>query len=472
MRIYEKFYMAGKWVTPDGKRHSEVINPATEEVVTKVPAGNETDVDNAVKAAHEAFASWSQTSAKKRADYLRAIAKKMKARRADFETVMVEELGVPISLVWDLQVSGPIGACEGYADRCAQMDEVEHINNSIVVKEPVGVCALINPWNYPLSQLIGKVAPALAAGCTMIVKAASQTPSHAFILAEIMDEVGLPAGVFNLVHGSGQVIGEAMSSHPLVDMVSFTGSTDAGIRVAQLAAPMVKRVCQELGGKSPYIITEDADLEAAVKYGVNDVMYNTGQSCNALTRMLVPEVHYEEAIKIAKNHAESLPVGDPNNTETIIGPMSSASQKATVIEYINKGIAEGARLVVGGTDLPAGIDKGAYVKPTIFADVDNKMTIAQEEIFGPVLCIIPTKDEDEAVAIANDTIYGLSSGVWAKDKESGQKLARRIRAGVCFVNGGKYNYDAPFGGYKQSGNGREWGDEGLSEYTETKAIQM
>ena len=287
-----------------------------------------------------------------------------------------------------------------------------------------------------------------------------------------MHEVGLPAGVFNLVHGSGRVIGEAMSSHPLVDMVSFTGSTDAGVRVAQLAAPMVKRVCQELGGKSPYIITEDADLEAAVKYGVDDCMYNTGQTCNALTRMLVPESRYEEAVKIAKNHAESLTVGDPINAETLIGPMSSASQQATVIEYINKGIAEGARLVTGGTDLPAGVDKGAYVKPTIFADVNNKMTIAQEEIFGPVLCMIPTKNEDDAVAIANDTIYGLSSGVWAKDKESGQKLARRIRAGVCFVNGGDYNYDAPFGGYKQSGNGREWGDEGLSEYTETKAIQM
>jgi len=391
MRVYEKLYIAGKWVMPKGKGHSEVINPATEEISARVPTANAADVDDAVKAAHRAFPSWSQTASVTRAEFLTAIATKMNERRSEFEAVMVDELGIPISVAWDLQLSGPIEACEGYAKRCAKMDEVEHNNNSIIIKEPIGVCALINPWNYPLLQLIGKVAPALTAGCTMVIKAASQTPSHAFILMEIMDEVGLPAGVVNLVHGPGSVIGEAMASHPLVDMVSFTGSTEAGVSVAQLAAPMVKRVCQELGGKSPYIITEDADLEAAVKYGVDDCMYNTGQTCNALTRMLVAESRYEEAVEIAKNYAETLTVGDPTNTEMLIGPMSSASQKATVISYIDKGIAEGARLVTGGTDMPAGVDKGFYVKPTIFADVNNQMTIAQEEIFGPVLCMIPTK---------------------------------------------------------------------------------
>ena len=472
MRIYDKIYINGQWIMPNGIGSNEVINPATEAVVAKVPYGDATDVDNAVKAARGAFDSWTNTSAEKRSEYLRKIADEMQKRSSDFETTMVEELGIPVSLADDYQVSGPIGACRGYADRCSQMDEVQEVNNSLVIKEAVGVCAFINPWNYPLSQMIGKVAPALAAGCTMVVKAASQTPSHAFILAEAIDAAGLPAGVFNLVHGAGRSIGETMCSHPDVDMVSFTGSTNAGIKIAEAAAPTVKRVCQELGGKSAYIITEDANLSDAIAYGVEDVMVNTGQTCTALTRMLVPESRYEEAIKIAKDYTEAMKVGDPADPESYIGPMSSESQRKTVLGYIEKGLKEGARLITGGIEMPDGLPKGAYVQPTIFADVNNQMIIAQEEIFGPVLSMIPYSDIDQAVTIANDTIFGLSSAVYAKDKPSAIAIARRLRAGQCYVNGGDFNYDAPFGGYKQSGNGREWGNEGMNEFVEIKSIQM
>jgi aldehyde dehydrogenase (NAD+) len=329
---------------------------------------------------------------------------------------------------------------------------------------------LINPWNYPLHQLIGKVAPALAAGCTIVAKPAAQTPLQDFIMAQIFEAVNLPAGVFNLVSGSGSDIGPLLSSHPDVDMVSFTGSTSAGIKVAQAAAPTVKRVCQELGGKSPYIITEDADLEAAVRYGVKDVMLNTGQTCNALTRMFVPRCRYEEAVKIAKKVAEENIVGDPNDTDVTMGPMASASQKQTVLNYIKTGIAEGARLVTGGIDIPSGLHGGAYVQPTIFADVTNEMVIAREEIFGPVLCMIVYDDIEEAIEMANDTVYGLSSGVYAKNKASALKIARRIRAGQCYIQGSYFNLEAPFGGFKQSGNGREWGDQAMREYIEIKAI--
>jgi len=472
MRIYSKLYIDGRWRTPSGTGTDNVVNPATEEVVATVPYGDAADVDNAVKAARVAFNNWSAMPSEKRAEYLHKIADEMQNRRADLEQTMVEELGIPIALADDYQVGGPIGACRGFADRCQLMDEEHQVNNSLVIREAIGVCAFINPWNYPLSQMIGKVAPALAAGCTMVVKAASQTPSHAFILAEIMDAAGLPAGVFNLVHGAGRTIGESMCSHPDVDMVSFTGSTSAGIKIAEAAAPTVKRVCQELGGKSAYIITEDADLVKAVEYGVHDVMANTGQTCTALTRMLVPASRYEEAVAIAKQYTESFIVGDPADPESYIGPMSSEDQRQTVLSYIEKGIAEGARLVTGGTEMPDGLTRGAYVRPTVFADVNNEMVIAQEEIFGPVTVMIPYADIDEAVAIANDSIYGLSSGVYAKDTKSAIKIARRLRAGQCYVNGGDFNYDAPFGGYKQSGNGREWGDEGMNEFIEIKSIQM
>jgi len=472
MRIYNKLYIDGQWVTPNGSGTNDVVSPSTLQVVATVPYGDATDVDVAVKAARAAFDSWSATPTDVRAKYLRAIADEMQKRLADFEDTMVEELGMPIALADDWQISGPIAACRDYADRAAFMDKTEEVDNVLIVKEAVGVCAFINPWNYPLHQMIGKMAPALAAGCTMVVKASSQTPSHAFILAEVIEAVGLPAGVFNLVHGSGRVMGESMCSHPDVDMVSFTGSTSAGIKIAEAAAPTVKRVCQELGGKSPYIITEDADLEKAVIYGVEDVMVNTGQTCTALTRMLVPRSRYEDAVQIAKTHAESLVVGDPADSKSYMGPMSSQGQRETVLDYINKGVAEGARLVTGGTELPEGIESGAYVRPTIFADVSNDMVIAQEEIFGPVMAMIPYDTLDEAVAMANDTIYGLSSGVYAKDKAAAIAIARRIRAGQCYTNGGGFSYQAPFGGFKQSGNGREWGDEGMGEFMETKSILL
>ena len=473
MRTYEKLYINGEWTTPNGKATSEVINPATNAVTTRVPAGDEIDVDRAVLAARAAFPSWSQTTTKERAELMRALADKLDERKEELEQVMVDELGMPIQLADDYQVSGPIESIRGFANRCEELDRVEEINNSLIYQEPVGVCAFINPWNYPMHQMIGKVAPALAAGCTMVVKAASQTPSHAFIMAEAIHAVGFPAGVFNLVHGSGRIIGEAMCRHPEVDMVSFTGSTSAGIRIAELAAPSIKRVCQELGGKSPFIITADADLKTAVEFGVDEVMANSGQTCSALTRMLVPESRYDEAVEIAQKFAEGLCIGDPTDPKSFMGPMSSEDQRQTVLEYIQKGIDEGARLVTGGTQRPEGLETGAYVLPTIFADVTNDMVIAREEIFGPVLTMIKYSDEAEAIRIANDTEFGLSSAVWAKDKESGLKIARQIRAGQVYVNGGAYNFDAPFGGYKQSGNGREWGGHhGLSEFLETKAIQM
>ena len=471
MRTYDKFYIGGQWVEPIGKGTSDVINPATGEISATVPYGNAEDVDAAVTAARNAFASWSQTSAATRADFLRKIAVEGEKRNADLTQTIIDELGMPIQNAALFQVDPLAIICESFADKAKLMDEQKEVGNSVVVNEPIGVCAMINPWNYPVWQMIGKVAPAIAAGCTMVVKAASQTPSHLFIFAEICDAVGLPPGVFNMVHGSGKEIGAALSSHPEVDLVTFTGSTAAGIQVSNMAAPDVKRVCLELGGKSPFVITEEADLDAAINFGVTDVMVNTGQTCNALTRMIIHESRYEEAVELAKSKAEELVVGDPADPGVFVGPMSSAGQKQTVLDYINQAIADGARLVTGGTDMPAGLTTGNYVSPTIFADVTNDMTIAQEEVFGPVLVMIKYSDIDQAIEIANDTPYGLAAGVWAGDKDKATAIARRIRAGQCAINGGDANHEAPFGGYKESGNGREFGVEGLHEYCELKAMQ-
>ena len=471
MRKYDKFYINGQWVEPIGKGSSEVTNPATGEISAVVPYGNTEDVNAAVKAARDAFDSWSRTSAAERAEYLRKLAAEGEKRNADLTQTIVDELGMPIQNAAVFQVD-PLGIiCESFAKKAGEMEEEKEVGNSIVVKEPIGVCAMINPWNYPIWQMIGKVAPAIAAGCTMIVKAASQTPSHLFIFAEMCDAVGLPPGVFNMVHGSGREIGAALSSHPDVDLVTFTGSTAAGIQVSNKAAPDVKRVCLELGGKSPFIITEEADLDAAINFGVDDVMVNTGQTCNALTRMIVHESRYEEAVELAKSRAESLVVGDPNDPASFVGPMSSAGQKQTVLDYIEQAIADGARLVTGGTEAPEGLTTGNYVAPTIFADVTNDMTIAQEEVFGPVLVMIKYSDVEQAIEIANDTPYGLASAVWAGDKGKATAIGRRIRAGQCSINGGDANHEAPFGGYKESGNGREFGVEGLHEYCELKAMQ-
>ncbi|WMJ02500.1 aldehyde dehydrogenase family protein [Pseudomonas chlororaphis subsp. aurantiaca] len=468
MRDYSRLFIDGAWRVPSGQGRAEVADPATEQVVGAVPLGDERDVDNAVAAARRAFGPWSRTPSAVRAGYIRALAGQLRQRADEMAALITAELGMPVQWCRAVQVDGPIVGLEQYVELAGAMDEVREVGNSLVVREPVGVCAFINPWNYPLHQLIGKLAPALAAGCTVVLKPSQETPLHAFLLAEMIEAIGLPAGVFNLVSGPGSKVGEALARHSDVDMLSFTGSTGAGVRVAQAAAPSVKRVCLELGGKSPLLIGEDADLAAAVRYGVQDVMINSGQTCTALTRMLLPARRYAEALELAVEEARSLRMGDPQDPRSFLGPMCSASQRRTVEAYIQLGEQEGARLLWGGA---AQYERGHYVAPTLFADVDNRMRIAQEEIFGPVLCLIPYADEDQAVALANDSPFGLSSGVWAASPERALGLARQLRAGQCFINGAAFNYQAPFGGYKQSGNGREWGEEGLAEFVEIKAIQ-
>jgi aldehyde dehydrogenase (NAD+) len=470
MKHYDKLYMNGKWVAPEGDEIIEVVNPATEQPCARVPKGTPKDIDAAVASARKAFESWANTPAQKRADIMQAAADEMERRKKDLIEAHVITMGCPRHLTAEIHIDVPIEGMRYYANHAIQMEEVEEIDNVRIYKEPIGVCALIDPWNYPLHQLIGKLAPALAAGCTTVVKPAAQTPLSDFIMAEVFSAVGLPAGVFNLVSGSGRDIGPVMSGHPDVDLISFTGSTHAGVQVAESAAPTVKRVCQELGGKSPYIITADADLEAAVRYGVENVMLNSGQTCDALTRMFLPQTRYAEAVGTAKRIAEENVVGDPNDSRVSMGPMASASQKRKVLDYIEFGISEGARLVTGGTEMPPGLQVGAYVQPTIFAEVSNEMVIAREEIFGPVLCMIPYKDIEAAIEMANDTVYGLASAVYARDKASALEIAGKIRAGQCYVQGSYFNMDAPFGGFKQSGNGREWGSQAIHEYVETKAV--
>lgn len=472
MRTYDKFYIGGQWVAPIGHGTSDVTNPATGEISARVPLGTVEDVDAAVAAARDAFKTWSRTSAAERAGFLRQLAAEADKRNADLTQTILDELGMPIQHAAAFQVDPLAIICESFADKATLMEDEDHVGNSIITKEPIGVCAMINPWNYPIWQMIGKVAPAIAAGCTMVVKAASQTPSHLFIFAEMCDAVGLPAGVFNMIHGSGKDIGPRLSSHPEVDLVSFTGSTAAGIHVSNAAVPTVKRVCLELGGKSPYVITEEADLEPAIDFGINDIMVNTGQTCNALTRMVIHDSVYDAAVELAKAKTEALVVGDPTDPGVFVGPMSSEGQKQTVLDYINKGLEEGARLVTGGTEMPDGLSQGHYVAPTVFADVTNDMAVAQEEIFGPVLAMIRYSTIDEAVDIANDTPYGLASAVWAGDQDKARTIAKRIRAGQCSINGGDANHEAPFGGYKESGNGREFGEAGLHEYCELKAMQL
>lgn len=470
MKLINKLYINGQWQTPSTNISIEVINPATEEALVCVSLASCQDVESAILAARKAFPSWSTTSPAARAKLMNAVADEMQVRYDDLVDAHVTSIGCPISIAGDFHVNLPIEAMRYYAELAITMEDVEEKGSVLITKEAVGVCAFINPWNYPLHQLIGKLAPALAVGCTVVTKPAEQTPIADFIMAEIFHKVGVPAGVFNLVFGKGNELGPILSSHPEVDLISFTGSTRAGIEVAKAAAPTVKRVCQELGGKSAYIITEDADINAAVRYGIEDVMANTGQTCNALTRMLVPANQYQKVIEQAVLVGNEQVVGDPLHKDSTMGPMASFSQKESVLRLIEQGIAEGAELVLGGTDMPEGLTKGFYVKPTIFASVTPEMSIAREEIFGPVLCIIAYDDIEQAIEIANDSKYGLSSGVYAKDKASALKIAKRIKAGQCYIQGSYFNIDAPFGGYKQSGNGREWGSQGMEEYIETKAI--
>lgn len=470
MKEYKQFYIGGQWVDPVGQNINEVINPATEQVCARVPSAERADVDRAFEAASAAFPHWSTTPAAVRRDLMLAIADEMEQRKNDFIDAHVETLGVPRSLAAEMQIDGPIEAMRYFSGLAALAEQTKETDGMIVVQEAVGVCALINPWNFPLLQMVGKVGPALAAGCTMVEKPSEETPTVDFIMTEIFHKVGLPAGVFNLISGQGSVVGPMMSSHPLADLVSFTGSTRAGISVAENAAPTIKRVCQELGGKSALIITKEADLDAAVTYGVDNVFLNTGQTCDALTRMLVQRSVYEKAVDIAREAASKHITGDPLDPTTTVGPMVSANQKRTVDAGIQTGIDEGATLVTGGSGMPEGLSSGAYVKPTIFANVTRDMAIARKEIFGPVLCMIPFDTVGEAVDIANSTEYGLGSGVWAGDRAEAIDIARRLRAGQCFIQGAYFRVDAPFGGYKQSGNGREWGEAGIHEYLETKAI--
>ena len=465
-----KFYINGEWVTPSDPKPCDVINPATEEVIGQIALGNEKDVDKAVAAAKAAFPSFSQTTVAERVELLKAVEAAYKERYQEIVETISAEMGAPIWLCKAAQAAmGP-----AHLNSVIQVLENYHFEerrgNVTLRREPVGVCGFITPWNWPINQIACKVFPALAAGCTMVLKPSEVAPLNAALFAEVLDAAGVPKGVFNLINGDGATVGEAMSRHPDIDMMSFTGSTRAGIQVAKAAADTVKRVAQELGGKSPNIILDDADFEKQVSGGVQSMFLNSGQSCNAPSRMLVPEARHDEAVAIAKRAADATNVGDPNLKDSTIGPVVSKVQFDKIQTLIQKGIDEGAALVCGGPGLPDGLSRGFFVKPTIFANVRNDMTIAREEIFGPVLCMLPYKDDEEAIAIANDTPYGLSAYVSGSDPERVRAVANRLRAGNVHVNGAQLDFAAPFGGYKQSGNGREWGEFGFEEFLEVKAV--
>jgi aldehyde dehydrogenase (NAD+) len=473
MILRDKFFIGGQWTAPSSKESIDVHAAGTGEVMGKVPAGTEKDIGAAVAAARAAFDAWSATPAAKRAEYLQKISDGLKARAAELGSTIAQEVGMPIKLAGRIQAGLPIANFANYAKIVSSYEFEKKIGNSLVIQDPVGVVGAITPWNYPLHQIALKVAPALAAGCTVVLKPSEIAPFNAFILAEVVESAGLPKGVFNLVTGFGPAAGEALVKHPGVDMISFTGSTRAGKRISEVAAQTVKRVALELGGKSASVILEDADLAAAVKGTVSGCYLNSGQTCTALTRMLVPASKYEEAAKLAVEAAKGFTLGDPLSEATRLGPLSSRMQLDRVRDYIKKGIAEGAELLTGGADQPEGVAPGGYfVKPTVFGKVKNSMAIAQEEIFGPVLSIIPYKDEADAVNIANDSPYGLAGAVWSGDEAHAQKVARRIRAGQIDVNGGAFNMNAPFGGFKQSGHGREAGLYGLEEFLEYKSLQL
>jgi len=468
--VRDRLYVGGAWVTPDGDGALEVVEASTEQPLGTVPEGTAEDARRAVAAARDAFDGWSATPVAERQRLLRAIADGLEARAGEIAATVTAEVGMPLKLSRIIQAGLPIASFRMAADLLDQIALEEEVGSALVVRDPVGVVGAITPWNYPLHQVACKVAPALATGCTVVLKPSEVAPLSAFILAEVVDEVGLPAGVFNLVTGTGPVVGEAIASDPDVDMVSFTGSTRAGKRVSELASATVKRVALELGGKSPYVILDDADLAQAVPNGVAKAFLNSGQTCSALTRMLVPRERLAEAEEIAAATAEAFAPADPTGERSGIGPLVSAVQRERVRGYIAKGIEEGARLVTGGAEPPEDLPHGFYVRPTVFSDVTPEMTIAREEIFGPVLVLIPYEDEDDAVRIANDTVYGLAAGVWSSDADRANRVARRLRAGQIEVNGGAFDLQAPFGGFKQSGNGRENGRFGLEEYLEAKAL--
>ena len=468
----DKLFVGGEWVDPAGDGTIEVINPSTEEVIGTIPEGTPEDVDRAATAARAAFESWSKTAPAERAPFLGAIGAALAERGDEIAALVAGELGMPIRQSRMIQAGLPTAHFSAMPELMEQVQWEVEIGNSLVVREPVGVVGAITPWNYPLNQIALKVAPALAAGCTVVLKPSEVAPLNAFVLAEIMEAAGLPAGVFNLVSGTGPEVGEAIVRHPEVDMVSFTGSTRAGRRVSEVASEQVKPVALELGGKSPNVILEDADLERAVADGVAKCFLNSGQTCSALTRMIVPRERLEEAERIAAAAAGKYKPGDPFDDGTRLGPLVSDTQLERVRGYIQKGVEEGARVVTGGAEAPEGREAGYFVQPTVFSDVSPEMTIAREEIFGPVLVMIPHDGEDDAVRIANDSDYGLAGGVWSGDEERAKSVARRMRTGQIEINGGAFNPLAPFGGFKQSGHGREGGPFGIEEFLTAKSLQL
>jgi aldehyde dehydrogenase (NAD+) len=471
MRDYRQFYINGEWVDPVEPNDFDVINPATEEVCAKISLGGEEDVNRAVAAAKTAFETFSRTSREERIELLETCVEVYQKYYNDIAEAIREEMGAPKELANGSQAYCGLGHLQEAARVLRTFEFEEDLGEHRVFKVPIGVCGLITPWNWPVNQISCKVAPALAVGCTVVLKPSEVAPLSGYLFSQVMHEAGVPAGVYNMVNGDGPVVGTALSRHPDVDMVSFTGSTRAGSLVAQNAAPTVKRVTQELGGKSPNIILDDADLEAAVTRGVLHMYQNTGQSCNAPSRMLVPAAKLEEAEAIAARVSESVVVGDPAADGTTMGPVVSEVQFNKIQGLIEKGIEEGARLVCGGPGRPEGLKRGYYIRPTVFSRANNDMTIAREEIFGPVLTIIPYETEEEAIRIANDTPYGLAGYVQSGDIDHARQVAARIRAGNVHLNGAAGGFDVPFGGFKQSGNGREWGAHGFTDFLEIKAVE-
>jgi aldehyde dehydrogenase (NAD+) len=468
----DSVFIGGSWQPPSGSDRLTIVNPATEQELAAVPAGTAADADRGVAAARAAFPAWSATPPAERAALLGRLADALAARTESIAQLIATEVGSPLKFARSVQAGLPPTVLRSYAELLPDYQFSERVGNSLVLREPVGVVGAITPWNYPLHQVVAKVAAALAAGCTVLVKPSEVAPLSAYLLAEAAVEAGLPPGVLNLVPGTGPVVGEAIAAHPDVDMVSFTGSTRAGRRVGEVAAGTVKRVALELGGKSANVILDDADLVAAVKVGLANCFINAGQTCTAWTRMLVPAARHDEAVSLAVAGTEKYVVGDPLAADTRIGPLVTAAQRDRVRGYIERGVAEGATLATGGAEPPDGLDRGWFVRPTVFAGVRPDATIAQEEIFGPVLSVLPYADEDEAVEIANGTPYGLAGAVWSADQDRAIAVARRLRTGQVDVNGGRFNPVAPFGGYKQSGTGRELGRYGLEEFLEVKSLQL
>jgi aldehyde dehydrogenase (NAD+) len=470
MKNAMKFYINGQWVQPLGSKTLEVINPATEEAIESIALGTQEDVESAIAAARAAFDGFASTSREYRIELFEKIIEEYKRRLPDIAAITSQEMGAPMGLATNAQAPAGLWHITTTLEALRQFKFEEKIDSTTVVYEAVGVCGLITPWNWPLNQIGAKVAPALAAGCTMILKPSELAPLNAIIFAEVMDAAGVPAGVFNLVNGDGPTVGAVLSSHPDIDMISFTGSTRAGVDVAKNAAPTVKRVAQELGGKSANIVLDDADLDAVISRDVGIVCVNTGQSCNAGARILVPNNRMQEAAAIAKKITDEILVGNPEAEDVAVGPVVSQVQFDKIQQLIQSGIDEGATLVSGGLGRPEGLGTGYFVRPTVFANVTNDMTIAREEIFGPVVTLIGYNDEEEAVQIANDTVYGLSGYVSSNNIERARAVARRIRTGMVHINGAGLDARAPFGGYKQSGNGREFGEHGMRDFLEAKSI--